>query len=126
MSEVTRHYPNNLQNIQIKKERWFENLSLVKYASTTKGKLRNDGHSWSSRLSPLSSGRNTKIRPHGRNLSQDTMRRSRMFCQRESKCDNLLLVDDGIEDPNTTLNGPSSAHERTPFKLRVADGPIMA
>ena len=27
-----------------------------------------------------------------------------------SKFDNGLLIDEGIEDPNVTINGPSSAH----------------
>ena len=45
------------------------------------------------------------------------MRESRKFCQRESKYDNVFLflvflVDDGIEDPNTALNGPSLARQR--------------
>ena len=34
---------------------------------------------------------------------------SRKFCQRGSKFDNIfsfLLVDEGIEDPNFTVNGP--------------------
>ena len=37
------------------------------------------------------------------------MRRSRTFCQRGSR---FFLVDEGIEDPNTTINGPSSARQR--------------
>ena len=37
------------------------------------------------------------------------MRISRMFCQRGSKFDNVYyLVDDQIDVPNTTINGPSS------------------
>ena len=45
------------------------------------------------------------------------MRGSRKFCQRGSKFDNVsfflfFLVDDGIEDPNTTIHGPSSARQR--------------
>ena len=40
------------------------------------------------------------------------MRGSRKFCQRGSKFDNFFLVVDGIEDPNTTINGPSSARQR--------------
>ena len=37
------------------------------------------------------------------------------FCQRGSKFDNVFcvfLVDEGIEDRNTAINGPSSAHQR--------------
>ena len=41
----------------------------------------------------------------------DCMRRSRKFCQRGSKLDNVFLVDEGIEDSNTTMNGPSSARQ---------------
>ena len=40
------------------------------------------------------------------------MRGSRKFCQRGSKFDNVFLVDEGIEDPNITINGPSSAYQR--------------
>ena len=40
------------------------------------------------------------------------MRGSRKFCPRGSKFDNFFLVDDGIEDPNTAINGPSSARQR--------------
>ena len=46
------------------------------------------------------------------------MRGSRKFCQRGSKFDNIFLlflfflVDEGIEDPNTAINGPSSARQR--------------
>ena len=35
------------------------------------------------------------------------MCRSRKFCQRGSKFDNDFLVNKEIEDPNTTINGPS-------------------
>ena len=35
------------------------------------------------------------------------MRVSRKFCQRWSKYDNVLLVDEGIEEPNITFNGPN-------------------
>ena len=43
------------------------------------------------------------------------MRGSRKFCQRGSKFDisfYFFLVDDGIEDPNITINWPSSARQR--------------
>ena len=42
------------------------------------------------------------------------MRGSRKFCQRQSEFDkvsSVLLVDEGIEDPNITINRPS-----TPFR----------
>ena len=35
-----------------------------------------------------------------------------MFCQRGSNFDNVFLVDEGREDPNTTISGPSSARQR--------------
>ena len=34
---------------------------------------------------------------------------SRKFSQRGSKFDNFFLVDEGLEDPKTSINGPSSA-----------------
>ena len=40
---------------------------------------------------------------------------SRKFCQRGSNFDNFFsffLVDEGWDDPNTTISGPSSAHQR--------------
>ena len=40
------------------------------------------------------------------------MRGPRKFCQRGSKFDSLFLVDEGMEDPNTAINGPSSARQR--------------
>ena len=45
------------------------------------------------------------------------MHGSREFCKRRSKFDHIIfsvffLVDEGIEDPNTTINGPSSARQR--------------
>ena len=56
------------------------------------------------------------------------MRGSRKFCQRVSKFDNVFFfVDDGIEDPNFTTNGPSSARQRNAilmtFRWRADDGP---
>ena len=53
------------------------------------------------------------------------MRRSRQFYQKGSKFDNihliicLYLVDEGIEDPNIIINGPS-------FEWRFAGGRMMA
>ena len=40
--------------------------------------------------------------------SYKTMRAYRKFCQRGSTFDNVFLVDEGIKDPNITINGPSS------------------
>ena len=51
------------------------------------------------------------------------MHGSRKFCQRGSKLD-VFLVDEGIEDPNITINGPSSARQRSAmFRWRA---PMMA
>ena len=36
---------------------------------------------------------------------------SRKFCQRASKFDVFFLVDEGIENPNIAINGPSLAHQ---------------
>ena len=36
-----------------------------------------------------------------------------------------FLVNEGIEDPNNTKNGPSSIRQRTQFKWRFAGGPIV-
>ena len=55
------------------------------------------------------------------------MCRSRKFCQRGSKFDKFFfLVDEGIEDPNITINGPSWPASEMPFKWRFAGGPKMA
>ena len=52
------------------------------------------------------------------------MRRSRKFCERGSIFYKVfffffffLLIDEGIEDPNTAINGPLSASD-IPFKCR--------
>ena len=45
------------------------------------------------------------------------MRRSGKFCQRGSTFDNVFLVDEGIEDPNTAINGPSSARQQNAIKM---------
>ena len=46
------------------------------------------------------------------------MRGSRKFCQRESNLDNVFfLVDEGWEDPNTTVSGPSSARQRYAIQM---------
>ena len=53
---------------------------------------------------------------------------SRKFSQRGSKFDNfffVFLVDEGIEDPNITINGPSTAASKTPLKWRFAGGLMM-
>ena len=43
------------------------------------------------------------------------MRGSRKFCQRGSNFANVVLVDEGREDSNTTFSRPSSARQRTPL-----------
>ena len=48
------------------------------------------------------------------------MHGSRKFCQRGSKFDNVFLVDEGIEDPNTAINWPSSARHSLPGGSMVA------
>ena len=62
------------------------------------------------------------------------MRGSRKFCQRGSKFENvffsiLFYVDEGIEDPNTTISGPSLARQRNAiemsFRWRADDGPTL-
>ena len=45
------------------------------------------------------------------NLLDIIMRGSRKLCQRVSKFDEVILVDEGIEDPNTVKNGSSSARQ---------------
>ena len=45
------------------------------------------------------------------------MRGSRKFFQREPNLDYDFLVDDGREDPNITISGPSSARQRSPTIL---------
>ena len=66
------------------------------------------------------------------------MRGSRKFCQMGSKKDYVFfffffffffLVDEGIEDPNTIINGPSSARQRNAiymaFRWRADGGPAL-
>ena len=40
------------------------------------------------------------------------MHGSRKCCQRESKFDDVFLVDEKRKDSNTTISGPSSARQR--------------
>ena len=47
------------------------------------------------------------------------MRGSRKFCQRGSNFENVFLVDEGCDEPNTTISGPSSARQRN------ADPPMI-
>ena len=55
------------------------------------------------------------------------MRGSRKFCQRGFNFDKVVfLVDEGGEDPNTTISGPSSAASETPFKWRFPGVPVTA
>ena len=62
--------------------------------------------------------------------TETAMRGSRKFYQSGSKFDKLnvffILVDEGIEEPNITMNGPLSTTSKTPFKWRFAGGPMMA
>ena len=59
------------------------------------------------------------------------MRGSRKFCQRVSNFGDVffLLVDEGIEDPNTAKNGPSSARQRNAVSMALRrwadDGPTL-
>ena len=62
------------------------------------------------------------------------MRGSRKFCQMGSKKRLrffffFFLVDEGIEDPNTIINGPSSARQRNAiymaFRWRADGGPAL-
>ena len=43
---------------------------------------------------------------------QDSIRGSGKFLLRGSNFDYVFLVDDGREDPNATISGPSSARQR--------------
>ena len=59
------------------------------------------------------------------------MRRSRKFCQRGSNVEVLgvFLVDEGREDPNTTISGPSLACQGNAISMafcwRADDGPTL-
>ena len=58
------------------------------------------------------------------------MRGSRKFCQNGSKFDIVFfLVDEAIEDPNTAINGPSSARQQNTismaFRWQADDGPTL-
>ena len=59
------------------------------------------------------------------------MRGSREFYQRGSNLDNvfIFLVEEGWEDPNTTICGLSSARQRNAismaFRWRADDGPAL-
>ena len=60
------------------------------------------------------------------------MHGSRTFCQTGSKFDvfvlKTFLVDEGREDPNTTISGPSSARQRnrvSAFRWYADDGPTV-
>ena len=50
------------------------------------------------------------------------------LCQ-SSTFDNVFLVEEGREDLNTTISGPTSVHQRnaiqTAFRWRVHDGPTL-
>ena len=52
---------------------------------------------------------------------------SRKFCQRGSYFVNVFfLVNEGRDDPNTTIGGPTSARQQTPLKWRFTVVPLMA
>ena len=57
------------------------------------------------------------------------MRGSRKFCQMGSNFDIFFVVDEGWEDPNTTLCGSSSTRQRNAiemaFRWRADDGPTL-
>ena len=59
------------------------------------------------------------------------MRGSRKFCQRGSNFDGFfsVLVDEGREDPITTISGPSSACQRNAilmaFHWHADGGPLL-
>ena len=56
------------------------------------------------------------------------MRGSRKFCQRGSKFDNIFLVDEGKEDPNTAINRHHRPASETPllaFRWRADDGQTL-
>ena len=60
-----------------------------------------------------------------------TMSGSRKFCQRVSNFDNAFLkFDEGMKDPNTTISGPSTAHQQNAilmaFRRRPDDGPTLS
>ena len=46
--------------------------------------------------------------------------------KRGSNYDNVFLVDEGREDPNTTISGHHWPASKTPFKWRFAGMPMMA
>ena len=64
-------------------------------------------------------------------IDEDTHARIKKFCQRGSNFDNVFfvlffLIDEGREDPSTTISGPSSARQRNAIKWRFAGVLIMA
>ena len=58
------------------------------------------------------------------------MRGSRQFCQWGSNSDNVFLVDEGRDDPNTTISEPSSALQPNAIKMafhwRIDGGPTTS
>ena len=53
------------------------------------------------------------------------MRGSRKFCQRGPALTTFFVVDEGREDSNITISGPSSARQRNGIKWSADDGPIL-
>ena len=59
--------------------------------------------------------------------SSRILHESRKFCQRGSDFDNVFfLVDEGRDDPNTTISGPTSARQQTSLKWSFTVVPLMA
>ena len=54
------------------------------------------------------------------------MRESIKLCQKGSDFDKVFLVDEGREDPSTTISGPLTTRQRNVIKCRFAGVPIMA
>ena len=72
-------------------------------------------------LTKTSSMREPPSHDHSKQQNiQSSMRGSRKFCQRGSYFDKVFLVDEGREDPNTTISGSLSA-----FRWRADDGPPL-
>ena len=54
------------------------------------------------------------------------MHGSRTFVRGGSTLTVFFLIDDGREDPNTSISGPSLAVSKTPFKWHFTGMPLMA
>ena len=60
-------------------------------------------------------------------LYSKDIRGSKKFCQRGSNFDKVLLVEEGREDPNTTISGPPAKRylNGMAFRWRVIDDPTL-